>query len=270
MNGARFFGALMGIFGASVCGAQERFDCVIDPSAQVNLGSPVPGLIEAVLVDRGDWVQAGQVVAQLYADRENATVELLTLRATSTAEIEAQQARLKLAEQSFERAKNLKDRGVATNEVMEQREAALQVALRDYSEAKLRQELAALELERAKIIAEERKIRSPISGFVINRMLNPGEYLDADVGVLEIAQIDPLRVEAFVDAEKYEEISVGAFGLVYPTSLEAEPSEAEILVVDRVFDATSDTFGVRLRLSNSDFSIPAGQRCQVSFEGLDQ
>ena len=36
-------------------------------------------------------------------------------------------------------------------------------------------------------------------------------------------------------------------------------------MVDRVFDAASGTFGVRLDLPNSDGALPAGQRCIVSF-----
>jgi hypothetical protein len=36
-------------------------------------------------------------------------------------------------------------------------------------------------------------------------------------------------------------------------------------VVDRVFDASSGTFGVRLELPNPNGAIPAGVRCKVEF-----
>jgi len=36
-------------------------------------------------------------------------------------------------------------------------------------------------------------------------------------------------------------------------------------VVDTVIDSASDTFGVRLRLSNPQYVIPAGVRCQIRF-----
>jgi hypothetical protein len=41
---------------------------------------------------------------------------------------------------------------------------------------------------------------------------------------------------------------------------------ATVTVVDRVFDAASGTFGVRLDLSNPDGALPAGQRCTVAFD----
>jgi hypothetical protein len=38
-----------------------------------------------------------------------------------------------------------------------------------------------------------------------------------------------------------------------------------VTVVDRVFDAASSTFGVRLELPNPDYSLPAGLRCRIRF-----
>ncbi len=40
---------------------------------------------------------------------------------------------------------------------------------------------------------------------------------------------------------------------------------AEVTVVDRVVDAASGTFGVRLELPNPDYAIPAGLKCRVEF-----
>ena len=41
---------------------------------------------------------------------------------------------------------------------------------------------------------------------------------------------------------------------------------ATVTVVDRVLDAASGTFGVRLALPNPDLLLPAGIRCKISFE----
>lgn len=55
-------------------------DCVIRPSELVELGSPVAGVIEEILVDRSDPVQRGQVVARLDARIERETLELARAR----------------------------------------------------------------------------------------------------------------------------------------------------------------------------------------------
>jgi hypothetical protein len=38
-----------------------------------------------------------------------------------------------------------------------------------------------------------------------------------------------------------------------------------VTVVDRVVDAASSTFGVRLELANPDYRLPAGLKCRVRF-----
>src|SRR5437016_6112063 len=61
--------------------AQERqaaFDaeCLIEPSAKVELGASVSGLLKDVLADRGDAVTAGQIVAELDSGVERASLEV--------------------------------------------------------------------------------------------------------------------------------------------------------------------------------------------------
>lgn len=41
--------------------------------------------------------------------------------------------------------------------------------------------------------------------------------------------------------------------------------EASVKVVDRVIDAASGTFGVRLQLPNPGYRVPAGVKCRVRF-----
>jgi len=41
--------------------------------------------------------------------------------------------------------------------------------------------------------------------------------------------------------------------------------EARVVVVDRVIDAASSTFRVRLQIPNKGYSLPSGLRCQVDF-----
>ena len=45
--------------------------------------------------------------------------------------------------------------------------------------------------------------------------------------------------------------------------------DAEVSVVDSVFDAASRTFRVRLELENADHALPAGLRCTVRFLPAD-
>lgn len=76
----------------------QGFDCLMDPAEVIELGSPVAGLLDEVLVDRGDIITKGQVVARLNSAVEQSTVELLRTRANSTAVIDAQSDQLAMVE----------------------------------------------------------------------------------------------------------------------------------------------------------------------------
>ena len=47
-------GLLMRLFSAPAEAAEQRFDCVMDAADMVSVGGPVVGLLDDVLVDRGD------------------------------------------------------------------------------------------------------------------------------------------------------------------------------------------------------------------------
>src|SRR5262245_34922275 len=114
---------------ASVARAEGRsFDCVIDPSRTVKLGSPVTGILAEVLVARGDMVSAGDVIARLEARVETATVTLNKARAESSARIDAQGARLTLSRGRAGRATQLYEKKVMAQDKFDELQAELRVA----------------------------------------------------------------------------------------------------------------------------------------------
>ena len=67
--------------------APATFDCVITPSRSVDLGTPVPGQIHQVLVDRSDTVSAGQIVASLDSRLEEANLAIADFKAATDTEL---------------------------------------------------------------------------------------------------------------------------------------------------------------------------------------
>lgn len=246
--------------------AQESFDCVIDPSATLKLGSPVSGLLAEVLVDRGDFVTAGEEVARLESGIDAATVELDVLQAESTEQLNSAQTKLDLAQSRLARTKALAERGVATNEQVELQSAEVQVAERERDLEVQKRRLAALELDRSRAQLERRTIRAPISGYIAARGLSAGEYVDQNAAIVTLVALDPLRVETFLPVAFWQKVQPGMVAQVTIAEPIAGVHPATVTVVDRVFDAASGTFGVRLDLSNPHGALPAGQRCTVAFD----
>jgi multidrug efflux pump subunit AcrA (membrane-fusion protein) len=108
-------------------------------------------------------------------------------------------------------------------------------------------------------------IKSPISGVVVERYVSPGEYVN-NQPLLRVAQIDPLRVETIVPAQMFSRIFPGMPATIVPELPQYGEQTATVTIVDKVIDAASSTFGVRLELPNAEQQMPSGLRCLVRFE----
>lgn len=124
--------------------------------------------------------------------------------------------------------------------------------------------LAELELNRAIAELGQRALRSPITGVVVKRFLSPGEFVNRNP-ILELAQLDPLRVEVFAPITFLGKLTLGMKAQVMPEAPIRGTYPAHVTVVDRVVDAASGTFGVRLALPNPNYGLAAGLKCRVRF-----
>lgn len=251
------------LFLASPLKAQELHDCVIQPTVTARLGSPIGGILDSVLVERGDFVQAGDPVARLRSDIEQADLAIATEQAASDSDIKAQEARLRLAQTRRDRLVTLVDRKISAQDELDEAESALEVIRRELAMAETRQRMAQLELRRAQALVDQRTIRSPVSGVVVDRGLSAGEYVSADAAIVTVAQLDPLSVEAFLPVDLSAGLEVGRPVEVLPDAPIGGSHRGELVLVDRVFDTASQTFAVRARIANPDLAIPAGHLCQL-------
>jgi RND family efflux transporter MFP subunit len=181
------------VLASAALAEDQAFDCVMDPSLRVNVGSSIPGLLDAVLVQRGDRVHAGQVIARLVSDVEVAQVALDRLRAASTAEIEARQAQLTLTHRQLDRTQELFQHQVATAEKLDELRAQAEINDRELRLAQQAQEVTKMELLRSEAYLRQREIRSPIDGLVTERLMTGGEYVHQEAIILKLARLDPTR-----------------------------------------------------------------------------
>jgi RND family efflux transporter MFP subunit len=245
--------------------AAESFDCVIDPSETVKLGSPITGVLAEVLVQRGDAVTRGQPVATLESSIEASTVRLNRFRAESTAKIDAQEERLKLAQSRVDRTGS--PRGlVVTQDKYEELHAEAGVAEQELLREKQDRQLSQLELERSQATLDQRTIRSTIDGIVTEKKLSAGEFVNQEGYIVTLSRLDPLNVEVFLPVVYFKQVRVGMEGSVHPAPPIGNTYSAIVSIVDHVFDPASATFGVRLRLPNPGNVLPGGQRCKVTFD----
>ncbi len=240
------------------------FDCMIGPNVVIEIGSTVTGLIEEILVDRSNYVEAGQVLARLESTVEQAAARVAQARAQRNVEVESSQVSLDLGEKRRARAVELFEADSVSLDLRQEVETEANLAALELELAKENHRLAALQAEQARAVLERRTIRSPISGFVVERLMEPGEVVDEQT-ILRVAQTDPLRAEVILPSQLFGRVQAGDPAEIIPEAPLDQPLRAEVAIADRVIDGASGTFGVRLLLPNPDHALPAGLRCRVSF-----
>ena len=272
LSTAIFCGLLVFLAISSSSNASQTgpFDCLIEPRLKIDLAAPTAGVLTDVLVDRGDRVRKGEIVAKLDSTVEEATVALDKARAASGAAIASRRARATFLSLKNSRLTKLQSRGTIAQAQLDESAADLAVANADLAEALDQQRIASLEYERSMAILDQRSIRSPIDGLVLERRLSGGEYAFDQAPILVLVEVNPLNVEVYLPITSLPRIHAGTSASVRLATPLSGDYTAIVEVVDAVFDARSGTYGIRLKLPNPEYSIPAGLRCEVEFPDQTQ
>ncbi|OJW25248.1 MAG: hypothetical protein BGO51_27915 [Rhodospirillales bacterium 69-11] len=194
---------------------------IVEAIDTARAGTTVAGRVIAVLVQEGDTVRAGQVLALL--DPRQAQQRLEDAR-----------ARLALAEQELARDRALIGTGVRSLQAMQRSEAE-----RDRAEAAVT--LAARELDEHRIVA-------PLDGVVMRRDVEPGNTAAANTGLFTIDSTRRLRVAADVDERDIAQVRMGARMAIHADAYPEEAFVAEVTNIRRQGDTATRTFRVEADL----------------------
>lgn len=242
--------------------------CLIEPDRVADIGSQVIGVVERINVEPGDVVKNGQVLIALRSDVERANVAVAATRSRVDAEVLAAQASLDLAEQKVRRAQALVAQNFISPQARDQAVGEAEVARQKLQQVNSQQKIWVQERAVAEAQLGLRYVRSPFAGVVVERFVNPGERVEQSP-MMRLAVIDPLRVELLVPTALYGRLAKGDQVSVMPELPGAEAAMATVQHVDRVLDAASNSFRVRLSLPNPDNKLPAGLRCRADVPGAD-
>jgi len=244
----------------------NEYDCIIEARQMVDIRSPVEGLIERIAVERGEAVRKGQVLVTLESGPERASLAVAKQRAEAVGAVRSAQAKLDLALKKERRAEELARQNFISSNALEEARTERSLAESELKVTRENQRLAELEVQRAAEVLNMRTLRSPVTGVVVDRYAKPGEFAATNVKdpILKVAEIDPLYVEVILPASLYGSVQQGDRAEVQPET-PREKFIARVKVVDRVINAASGTFGVRLELPNEKHLVPAGAKCRLTF-----
>ena len=162
------------------------------------------GQVVRVLVEPGQWVNAGQVLAVIDRSVQTQTTAQLA------AQVNVARADARLAQQELQRAQALVSRGFVSKADVERR-----TATRDAANARVRVAEAALAESRAR--TGRLDIRAPAAGLVLTRDVEPGQVVSSGSGVLfRMARGGEMELLAQLSETDLASVPVGSPAQVTP------------------------------------------------------
>ena len=247
--------------------AAQPLRCVIEPDRLAEIGTPVIGVVESVLVERGDFVRQGQLLAQLRSSVERASLGSAEVRAQADADVQAALANFEFQKQKLARTEELTVKKFVSAQALDQVRAEASVAEQRLAQAREQKRVARQEVQTAQAQLGLRQIRAPFSGVIVDRFVNIGERVEVKP-MFRLAKLDPLRVEIIAPAALYGSISKGMAAEIVPEFPNAPRLDSKVVLVDRIVDAASNTFRVRAELPNANSAIPSGLRCRAELPAV--
>jgi RND family efflux transporter MFP subunit len=216
---------------------QRTFSGELEALAEFVVAPKVNGRVERMIVNIGDTVKRGQVVAELDNDEyvqavAQAEADLLVARAN----LSQAKSALEISNREFKRTESLLKRGIASDsefDAAKQDQLAKQAQLK-VAEAQVTK--AESSLETAKIRLGYTKVTADWTGggenrVVAERYVDEGQTVAANASLLSIVELHPIVGVVFVTERDYANLEPGQ--LVSLTT-ETYPSEVYTGRIDRI------------------------------------
>ena len=243
---------------------KTKLDCLVKPEMYINISSPVSGILKSVFVKKTDTITKGQVLAELNASVELARVNVTQQEALMENQISAKEIKFLYTKRKLNRIKGLYRENASSAQEQDDAATELRVARTQLAQIKLDKTKNELKLVLAQAELAQKTIVSPIDGIVVERYLMPGESVQ-NQPILQIAKIDPLLVEVVASANLFGQIKKGMAVEIKPDFPVNSTYKATVSTVDRIIDAASGSFSIRLELPNPDDKLVGGTKCIAVF-----
>jgi RND family efflux transporter MFP subunit len=225
----------------------------LEPFERATLASRATGDLAAVLVDRGDRVTSGQLLAFV-------RVPGLPQQAA------AAEAARKLAEAEAASHDELASRARTVAAVNSAAIAPQELAIAEEraTAAKAKIDVAAAEAMRVGAVAADARILSPYDGVVVSRLRDPGASVSSGTPVVEVAEIDKLRLVVDVPERDARFVKEGSPVIIALPTLGDRSLPAKVSRFAPVLQSSTRMLRAEIDVAN-DGSLVAGLDARVRF-----
>jgi RND family efflux transporter MFP subunit len=258
---------------------------------EVTVSSQVEGVVSRIVADMGDRVTAGHVLVEL--DREKLQYNLDQQKAAlartlakygasepgrlppieQTPDVQKAAAELQQAKQMYERAEELQKRQLIPKQQLDDADAMLRAKRASYDSSlqnakNLRADIDASNatMKLADRELRDGSIRAPFDGYVQKRLVSLGELVKAQMPVMSVVRIDPLKVTAEIPERLAPWIRVGQPVQLHVDAYPDRMIEGSVSRISPAVNTQTRAFPFEARVPNRDVMLKPGTFARVHIE----
>ena len=209
----------------------------IEAFADATVIAKVGGEVRDILVEEGDDVETGDVLARLDGDR-------LRLEA------EQAEANLRKLQRDYQRNVDLNERGL--------------ISVGDFEKIQYEMEALKATFDMARLELGYTEIRAPIDGVISERFIKIGNTIDVNAPTFQVTSLEPLVSYLHVPEREYRRIDPGQHAAIQIDALADSEFAAIVARVSPVVDPAAGTFKITIEVSDPSRRLKPGMFGRIS------
>ena len=231
----------------------------LEAAESSDVAPQAPGVVVATPVDVGAFVRAGEVLVRLRATGPRLVVdEARAAVAKAAANARLAEAQRALAATTAARYESLLATGDVSRTVADQARTEAETALQAAKTAQASLAEARAQLARAEHDLTHVVVGAPFSGYVNERRVSVGEYVQPSTPVITLLRTDPLRLRLTIPGARAGQAKVGQKVTATVDAYPGRTFPGELAAVSPALDPESRTFAVEARMPNPDAVLKPG------------
>jgi membrane fusion protein, multidrug efflux system len=202
----------------------------------VTVGADLPGTIDKIHFESGQWIKEGDILVELDTRQERAQL----------ANLEAQRD---LAKVNYDRAQELVKAGV--------------ISRSDYDSANAQQKATEAQVGDIRAAIARKTIHAPFSGLLGIRQVSLGQYLAAGQAIVSLQSLSPIYVNFGVPQQETARLIPGHGVRLTSDNLPGMAFSGRITALDSVINEQTRNIQVQATVANKDNKLRPGMFVQV-------
>ncbi|UCG15471.1 MAG: efflux RND transporter periplasmic adaptor subunit [Phycisphaerales bacterium] len=233
------------------------------PFRKATLATLQQGRIRRFAVDEGQMVARGDTLVELDDAVQRALTEIARLEAESDLRVELARVEMKRAQEELDRVSRLSSDAMASAKEMSEARAEADAARLSFGLSKLEHEEAVQDYKMHREILAQLAVHAPFAGYVSAHLKELGETVEEREGIIDLVQLDPLLISVDCPLELMRSVQLDKKVEIRPVDSAWRPRVGTVTFINRVADAASQTFKVKLHVPNKDLRWISGLKVEV-------